>query len=145
MKVILTLVATLFFVASPAWAQYYPGQDWEEKKPEDFKIQSSALEKAVDFAMNNEYSGSRDLRQAILKGFEREPFHEIKGPTKRRGGPAGLILKDGYIIASWGEVDRVDMTFSVTKSYLSTVAGLAVEEGLISSTADLVTRKHSPS
>ena len=42
-----------------------------------------------------------------------------------------MILKDGYIIAKWGDVDRVDMTFSVTKSYLSTMAGLALDGGLI--------------
>ena len=88
--------------------------------------------------MENEYSGARDLRRAILKGFEREPFHEILGPTKKRGGPAGIILKNGYSIASWGDVRRVDMTFSVTKSFLSTVAGLAVDRRLIINAEDLV-------
>ena len=68
---------------------------------------------------------------AILKGFANEPYHQILGPTKKRGGPAGIILKNGYQIASWGDTRRVDMTFSVTKSYLSTVAGLAVDRGLI--------------
>ena len=38
-------------------------------------------------------------------------------------------MKNGYQIASWGDTKRVDMTFSVTKSYLSTVAGLAVDRG----------------
>ena len=42
-----------------------------------------------------------------------------------------MILKNGYQIASWGTVERLDMTFSVTKSYLSTVAGLAVDRNLI--------------
>jgi CubicO group peptidase (beta-lactamase class C family) len=87
------------------------------------------LEKEIDFAQSNEYSGDRDLRIAILKGFAREPYHQILGPTKKRGGPAGIILKNGYQIASWGDPHRVDMTFSVTKSYLSTVAGLAVDQG----------------
>ncbi|MBT8222908.1 MAG: serine hydrolase, partial [Eudoraea sp.] len=41
------------------------------------------------------------------------------GPTKKRGGPAGLILKNGYLVAKWGDIRRVDMTFSVTKSFLS--------------------------
>ena len=68
----------------------------------------------------NEYSGGRDLRVAILKGFAREPYHQILGPTKKRGGPAGMILKNGYQIASWGSVERVDMTFSVTKSFFIT-------------------------
>lgn len=122
------------------WSTFLLGQSyfppshgaWEEKELKEFKISSKKIESAIDFAMNNEYSGSRDLRIAILKGFAHEPYHKILGPTKKRGGPAGLILKNGYQIASWGDIKRVDMTFSVTKSYLSTVAGLAVDQNLIS-------------
>lgn len=43
----------------------------------------------------------------------------------------GIVVKDGYIAAEWGDTDREDMTFSVTKSYLSTVAGLAWDDWLI--------------
>lgn len=119
---------------------YFPerGATWEAKAPQDMGMDAAKLQEAVDFAENNEYSGPRDLRLAILKGFEREPFHKILGPTKKRGGPAGMILKDGYVIAQWGDIRRVDMTFSVTKSYLSTTAGLAMQEGLIRSTDDRV-------
>ena len=41
-----------------------------------------------------------------------------------------MILKDGFVVSYWGDTKRVDMTFSVTKSYLSTVAGLAVDQRL---------------
>lgn len=102
---------------------YFPASHsipWEQRTPEQFEIKSKDLEAAITFALENEYSGAKDLRIAILKGFEKEPYHKILGPTKKRGGPAGIILKDGYVIASWGETKRVDMTFSVTKSYLST-------------------------
>ncbi|MDB4584416.1 beta-lactamase family protein [Draconibacterium sp.] len=117
---------------------YFPlrGNNWEIKSPHELQINSDKLDKAVAFAKENEYSGERDLRVAILKGFNREPFHYLAGPTKKRGGPAGVILKNGYIIAQWGDVNRVDMTFSVTKSYLSSVAGLAMDEGLISDVTD---------
>jgi CubicO group peptidase (beta-lactamase class C family) len=119
---------------------YFPERnaEWAEKPSQDFKIDADNLMEAIDFAKNNEYSGSRDLRIAILKGFEREPFHEILGPTKKRGGPAGMILKNGYLIAKWGDTKRVDMTFSVTKSFLSTVAGLAEDKSLIVNTKDKV-------
>ena len=132
-----------FSVSLTAYSQdthYFPERnaDWTTKSPAEYNINEAALQKAVTFAMNNEYSGSRDLRIAILKGFEREPFHEIMGPTKKRGGPAGLILKNGYVIASWGDTKRVDMTFSVTKSFLSTVAGIAEDRGLIKDTSDKV-------
>lgn len=112
---------------------YFPASynsRWEQRAPETFNINNDDLDAAMRFAIENEYSGSKDLRIAILKGFEREPYHKIVGPTKKRGGPAGMILKNGYLIASWGDTKRVDMTFSVTKSYLSTVAGLAVDKGL---------------
>jgi len=120
--------------------QYFPERNevWQQKSANELQLDSEALTEAVNFAEANEYSGSRDLRIAILKGFEREPYHEILGPTKKRGGPAGLILKNGYIVAKWGDVKRVDMTFSVTKSFLSTMAGLAFDKGLINSMDDKV-------
>ena len=112
---------------------YFPEKNvqWKEVSPELYKIDNLKIRNAIDFATSNEYSGDPDLRIAILKGFSREPFHKILGPTKKRGGPAGVILKNGYIIGKWGDLKRVDMTFSVTKSYLSTVAGIAYDKGLI--------------
>lgn len=126
-----------FFTHLSFGQTYYPDRyTWEERSAASLGLNDEALAAAVAFAMNNEYSGARDLRIAILEGFRNEPFHEIFGPTKKRGGPAGVILKDGYIVAKWGDLDRVDMTFSVTKSYLSTVAGLALDEGLIKNVHD---------
>ena len=123
---------SIFYQISFAQKQYFPPQnEWATKSPSDFGINAEKLKKAVDFAEANEYSGAKDLRVAILKGFSHEPYHQILGKTKKRGGPAGVILKNGYIVAQWGNVNRVDMTFSVTKSYLSTVCGLAIDAGLI--------------
>ena len=128
--VLIILVISCSFNVS---AQYFPakGESWQEIKPAKAGFKEQELLAAVKFAEENEYSGSRDLRIAILKGFAREPYHDVLGPTKKRGGPAGMIIKDGYVVAQWGDIKRVDMTFSVTKSYLSTVAGLAVDKGLI--------------
>jgi len=142
MKQLLTgilLIGSITFLNAQR-VDYFPERNevWQEKPAKEVKINRSALQKAVAFAEENEYSGSRDLRIAILKGFEREPFHQILGPTKKRGGPAGIILKNGYVIAKWGETKRVDMTFSVTKSFLSTMAGLAEDQGIISNTNDKV-------
>ncbi|MEQ9426001.1 MAG: serine hydrolase [Cyclobacteriaceae bacterium] len=137
MKTFLSIIIAFLYIGT-AEAQYFPGKIWEEKDPKLLKVDVPDLNKAVEFAMANEYSGAVDMRQAILKGFEREPYHEIVGPTKRRGGPAGLVIKGGYIIAKWGDIDRVDMTFSVTKSYLSTTAGLALDAGLIKDVNDKV-------
>lgn len=99
-------------------------------------MNADAVRKVVDLAMANEFSGPRDLRLAILSSFE--PDNTIVGPTKDRGGPSGMIVKNGYIVAEWGDTTRVDMTFSVTKSYLSTTAGLALDAGLIGDVHDKV-------
>ena len=119
---------------------YFPERNatWDQITATDAGIKKAALDEAVTFAKANEYSGSRDLRIAIAKGFEREPFHQILGPTKKRGGPAGMILKNGKMVAQWGDVKRVDMTFSVTKSFLSTMAGLAIDQQLIAAVDDKV-------
>ncbi|MFN4764192.1 serine hydrolase domain-containing protein [Gillisia sp. Q332] len=135
------LILFFFFFGTIAQAQvqYFPtAGEWEKKNAKAFNINEQLLLQAVKFAQENEYSEPRDLRLAILKGFEREPFHQISGPTKERSGPAGIILKDGYIIAEWGDTKRVDMTFSVTKSFLSTTALLAMDKGLIEEVKDSV-------
>ena len=60
------------------------------------------------------------------------PGHrDIIGPTAPRGKTNGMIIRGGRIVAEWGPTDRVDMTFSATKSYLSTMVGLAWGEGLL--------------
>jgi CubicO group peptidase (beta-lactamase class C family) len=56
---------------------------------------------------------------------------EIIGPVAERGGPSGIVLHRGERVAEWGGADRPDMTFSIAKSYLSVLAGLAVKDGLI--------------
>ncbi|WP_026375290.1 serine hydrolase domain-containing protein [Aestuariibacter salexigens] len=140
MKVLLTTL--LFFVSYNVLANdepyFPPPAEWQTISPEQAGFNPAALQLAVEFAGNNEYSGEKDLRVAILKGFRAEPFHKLLGPTKKRGGPAGMILKNGYQVASWGDTRRVDMTFSVTKSYLTTVAGLAWDAKLIRDVNDPV-------
>lgn len=134
------LLLSFFFLAFSLNAQvYFPERGkWETKTPQSLGLNAEKLANAVKYAEDNEYSGSKDLRVAILEGFKAEPFHKIAGPTRKRGGPAGVILKNGYIVAQWGDVDRVDMTFSTTKSYLSTIAGLALDAGLIANVQDKV-------
>jgi CubicO group peptidase (beta-lactamase class C family) len=132
------LLITIFFSAN-CQDLYFPSKgDWEVKLPSDFNYDSKKIQEAIDFVVENQNNGNKDLRVEILKGFSTEPYHSIKGPTKKRGETNGLIIKDGYIIASWGDTKRVDMTFSVTKSYLSAVTGIAVDKKLIRSEKDFV-------
>lgn len=140
MKPLFYLLFILFSFSAFAQKIHFPsyGEQWEAMTSQEAKLNDTKIQEAVDFAEANEYSESKDLRQAILKGFMREPYHQILGPTKRRGGPAGMIIKNGYVIASWGDTKRVDMTFSVTKSFLSTTAAIALEKGFITKVNDVV-------
>lgn len=132
------LFFSLYLSFANAQNSYFPDAIWQTKKPAALNMNVLLLDSAVTFALANENKVERDLRIANLKSYAREPEYKIIGPMKERGGPAGLILKNGYIVAQWGDIHRVDMTFSVTKSFLSTTAGLAIDNGLITSVTDSV-------
>lgn len=128
----------LFFQLTYTQQLYFPDSTWQTKKPAELKMNAALLDSAVNFAIRNETKTDYDLRIAILKAHANEPNYRIAGPTRERGKPAGIILKNGYIVAQWGNVKRVDMTFSVSKSYLSTIAGLALDDRLIKNIDDPV-------
>lgn len=135
---LLFCLLSLYWVTARAQTMYFPDTVWQVKKPEDLKMNKQLLDSAVSIALNSENKVERDLRIANMKSYANEPNYKIIGPMKQRGGPAGLVIKNGYIVAQWGDVNRVDMTFSGTKSFLSTMAGLAVDNGLIKNVTDKV-------
>jgi CubicO group peptidase (beta-lactamase class C family) len=92
----------------------------------------SGLAEAIAFAEAHGSPFPRDL-QAHLEGgyFEAAPDNALIGPIFPRGAPNGLILRDGARIGAWGDPRQADMTFSVAKSYLSLLAGIAHGDGLI--------------
>ena len=51
-------------------------------------------------------------------------------------GHSGIVYRGGRLLAEWGDVTRADMTFSVAKSYLALLVGLALGDGLIKSLDD---------
>ena len=137
---IFTIVFSLSFFFANAQSTYFPDTAWKVKTPEELNMNKALLDSAVTFAIANENKYDKDLRVAIFKSYVNEPDFKINGPTKERGGPAGLIIKNGYIVSQWGDINRVDMTFSVTKSFLSTTTGLAIDAGLINNVSDKVNK-----
>lgn len=108
------------------------GTPWEQVAPADAGFDAAKLQEAVAFALANETKWQRDVRTQLETGtFEPPPDNFLFGPVANRSGPNGLILRGGKLVASWGDTRAVDMTFSVAKSYLSILAGLAVADGLI--------------
>lgn len=144
----LGMVLVTLVTASQAWAQgvYYPGRepDWAKRSPEQVGMNAARLQEAIAFAQANENKAPRDLELAHYTTFGREPFGQAVGPFSERGPQSGVIVRNGYIVAEWGEPERVDMTFSVTKSFVSTTVGLAVDRGLIRSVNDAVRAYMAP-
>jgi len=140
MKKAILYIFVLWLLATIAFAQNYfpPYGEWERKQPAAVGMSVSKLNRAVKFAIKSESEGARNLEEYIKANLTKEPHGEIVGPTKPRGDMTGIIIKNGYIVAEWGEVDRVDMTFSISKTYLSTVVGLAYDKGQIRSIHDPV-------
>ena len=113
-------------------APYYPERfDWQHKKPDEVGMNAALVNEAVQLAIANESTSPKDMLLLLKNSFGKEPFDTLVGPIKDRGGASGLIARHGYIVAEWGDPKRVDITNSVTKTFLTTVVGLAWQRGLI--------------
>src|SRR6266853_1306162 len=112
---------------------YFPDRfDWQHKKPEELGMDAGRLDDAVKHAIASENPATKELTLYLATTMgATEPFDTPIGPVKVRGAANGIILRHGYIVAEWGDPKRVDMTFSVTKTFLTTVVGLAWQRGLI--------------
>lgn len=126
-------LAFVFIAIQGLSQQYFPDGEWQTRQPSEVRMKKDVIDSAIRFALANEVKIDKDLRIANMKAYVNEPDYKIIGPMRDRGKPTGLIIKNGYVIAKWGDPDRVDMTFSVTKSYLSTIAGLGIDQGLLKS------------
>ena len=120
-----------------AQAPYFPERfDWQHKKPDEVGMNPALVNEAVQLAIAADTPGPHDMTQFLTNSFGKEPFFSLVGPIKDRGPASGLITRHGYIVAEWGDPNRVDITNSVTKTFLTTVVGLAVQRGLIKDVND---------
>ena len=90
---------------------------------------------AIDHAMANEVPWPRDPAADPARwGVHHEdppPYNRLRGPVHPRGGVSGVVLQRGREVAAWGEPERADLTFSVAKTYLALLAGVAHGRGLL--------------
>jgi CubicO group peptidase (beta-lactamase class C family) len=117
-------------------AQPFPDADWPRKTAVEAGLNAQLLKEAIDFSIANEVKNPRDLKLNHYRTFGREPFGDAIGPIKDRGDLTGVVVHKGTIVAEWGDPLRIDMTHSVTKSFLSSVVGVAVDSGMIRSIDD---------
>jgi CubicO group peptidase (beta-lactamase class C family) len=145
----LGLLAALLLLAVPVEADYLPpkGEAWAAHAPAAERLDATKLQAAVDFAVAHEtqfppelakVADVRDMRITIPLNFAAEPFSDPIGPLALRAPANGLILRHGYIVAEWGDTHAVDMAHSVTKTFLSSVAGLAFDRHMIRDVNDRV-------
>lgn len=115
-----------------------PYNNWQQKSATELGLKQAAVDSAIAAAIAGEIKAPRNMEINHYRTFGKEPFGEGIGPFAERGAPTGIIVYKGYIIGSWGEPLRCDMTHSVTKSFLSSVIGVAVDSGLIKNVFDTV-------
>lgn len=136
------LALLLLPAAATAQRPYFPPRGaWEHRSPGEAGFDPAKLRAAVEYAASSRDTSRTDSTSLANVRATEAPYNTIIGPwLEARGPTGGMIVRGGRIVAEWGEPKRVDMTFSVTKSFLSTVAGLAVDDRLIPSVDDPVVK-----
>jgi CubicO group peptidase (beta-lactamase class C family) len=139
---LITLVAAGWLTGSAqqAPARYFPPSgDWQRAAPASVGMDKAKLDDAIAFHIANQNPNTKDLAVDIPNSFRSEaPYNNLIGPTQERTGANGVVIRRGVVVAEWGDTARADMTFSVTKTFLSTVVGLAFDKGLIKNVHDRV-------
>lgn len=107
---------------------------WQVKPPAELGLSADGLAAAVAYHRAHESAWPRDFITETGRyiGVADEPADsEVLGPVRPRHDVNGVIVRNGYIAAEWGDTGRADMSFSIAKSYLAVLAGVAVGRGLI--------------
>ena len=90
---------------------------------------------AIAFAQAHEVPWPRDPQADPARwGVHHDdppPFNRLRGPVHPRGGVSGVIRQHGEEVARWGDPERADQTYSVAKTYLALLAGVAHARGLL--------------
>lgn len=120
------------------------GQQWERVTPEAAGFDGKLLAEAIAFAQANETPWPTSMFREDGKYIgcatigDKPPYDVAIGPVFPRGPSNGMVLRGGKLVASWGDTTRADMTFSVAKSFIAILVGVAVQRGLIKSIDDRV-------
>jgi CubicO group peptidase (beta-lactamase class C family) len=136
-RIALCLVSMLVIASNAApqtpGSAYFPDRfDWQHRTPQQAGFDAGRLDDAIKFAIANENPLPKDLNLVHAQTFAaNEPFDALLGPVRDRAALNGLVVHHGYVVAEWGDTKRVDMTHSVTKTFLTTMVGLAWQKGLI--------------
>jgi CubicO group peptidase (beta-lactamase class C family) len=115
---------------------YYPARGtWETRKPSDVGMDDALVAQAIEYAKTRDTAWGRDDYMAD----QVKTFGRPLGPVPASHGRTnGIIIRHGYIVGEYGDTNVVEPTYSVAKSYLSTILGLTIDRGMIKSIKDPV-------
>ena len=95
-------------------------------------MNQNKLEQAIQFAIDHETDWPRDTGAGWgIHHLDPPPWNRLLGPAHPRGPVSGTIMVNGQTAISWGEPERADLTFSIAKTYLALLAGIAFDRGLL--------------
>lgn len=130
----LCLCVSVAYVTVGAQSTYYPPKgEWAKKSPAELGLDPAKLQEAIDYAKSHETSRAMDFSD------QEKTFGTLLGSVPNiRAHTNGVIIYKGYVVGEWGDNTWADPTYSVAKSMLSTVAGVAVRDGVIKNLDDAV-------
>jgi CubicO group peptidase (beta-lactamase class C family) len=115
--------AMLLCLAACSWAAEpvarFPGKSWERKSPAEVGLDEAKL-------------------QEFIGGLKMLAENRKWGPTKENPESYGVVIKDGWLVASWGEPSSKFSWYSASKPVLSTLLFHAVQEGRLKGVDDRI-------
>ncbi len=105
-------------------------------------MDQTLMQQAIQFANAHESLWDRSVSGKFgVHQNDPPPWNKAYGPLHDRGPVSGVVVVDGKTLASWGEPDRADLTFSVAKMYLALLAGVAHDRGLLPDVDEPIARR----
>lgn len=130
------LTLPLTATAAGQGSYFPPAGQWAHKAPAELGMDAAQLAEAVRYAQQHETDRPLDLSdQETVFGTR------LGSMPTRRAGTNGVVIYKGYVVAEFGDTSFVDPTYSVAKSMLATVTGVALRDGRIGSVDEPVAQR----
>lgn len=95
------------------------------------RVDTERLQRSVRQFGENWTRDAVDMRSYLASQVGDTSQREVLGPLLNASGASGVVRVDGHEVAAWGDPEVPEMAFSVTKTVVSIVAGLAFDDGLL--------------
>lgn len=94
-------------------------------------VDGAALGRVVEQFSGRWTSAAAEIATYLAAQVADEDHRGVVGPLLAASGSSGVVRVGGQEVAAWGDPRVPEMAFSVTKSVVSVVAGLAFDDGLL--------------